>query len=491
MPSIVDYAERGLAVVPFYTIDKRGRCTCPRYLKDKGSCTPGKHPRARKTKTSKGGYWRATSDVKQAQRWLKKWPAMNIGLAMEPGHLIALDVDRRHAADILLATLEQELGTLPETWRIRSGSGDIRSIYRLPADVDMRSVTIDRDGRKLEFIAGPGVGLLIGGIHGGNSTTPPGNPYEDLGGEIAELPDGWIEYLNSLRPIPSSQLHMSLDDGSTLKNVRYSVEPAEADPISLACAYWLWERHCPGAEFPKLGELWHCWMHDDEHPSAFFCVKDGHVLAYCQAERRAHTLAALYARDWGVQALTKAMLPLFYARLRLDSGVAKRPDVPHEEMPPSNPKDFRCLYAGFIEFMQCKWLDRPHEPQAFSTPFAAMWTGLPEARVKELWSHILGAGLVTRSDERVEIPGLKWRAHVYMPAWSEPLENKGETGDAWAERLEAVSNNPETGSSTCLCGCGAEIQQSRGLTRRWASDACRKRGKASNNPETGGREDIS
>jgi hypothetical protein len=194
--------------------------------------------------------------------------------------------------------------------------------------------------------------------------------------------------------------------------VDYSIDVADVDPISLACAYWLWDRHCPGVEFPEFGQLWRCWTHDDEHPSASFFVKDGDVKVRCQAEKKSYALADLYALEWGLTKLTPAQLVLYYARLRLDSGVAQRPEVPHTPLDPSWRANARKLYDGFIEFMECKWLDRGAGAHAFSMDLAAAWPGIPVATVKVLWINLRAAGMIRVEDTTKIGP---YKANLYLP----------------------------------------------------------------------------
>jgi hypothetical protein len=448
--TIVEYAQRRGAVAPFYTIID-GTCNCPSGLKKRGRCRPGKHPIVKKTKGSKGGYYRATRDLKQVQQWFKKWPWANIGLAMEPD-LIAIDPDSRSGGDIVLKELEGELGELPATWAIQSGSGDVRYVFRLP--VSLGSVKVRRDGMELEFIAGPGTGLMIAGIHGGNSATPPGNPYIDLGGEIAELPPAWIDYVRSFS-FPSLK---SYDFGAESEK-GISFDLAKADPVSVAMAYWLWDRHYAGQEFPELGDSWQCWTHDDETPSALFLVKDGRVKIRCMADGKSYALADFYAREWGLETLTPGLLALFDAKLRLDSGAAPRPEVPYDPLGFWYERDDHTLFNTYIDFMACKFLDHEPGPMAFSLALASTLSRLPLEVVRPRWKQFRADGVIIKTGtEKIG----NWPANLYLPQGYE----------------KAPKNSDSVASGDfCQCGCGIEIQQGRGLPRKWASESCRKRGR--------------
>lgn len=83
MDHALDYANRGLWVIPLHT-PRNGGCSCGK--KNCGSV--GKHPR------TKNGLKDATVDEKQIREWWNRWPNANIGIltGRESG-IVVLDVD--------------------------------------------------------------------------------------------------------------------------------------------------------------------------------------------------------------------------------------------------------------------------------------------------------------------------------------------------------------------------------------------------------------
>jgi hypothetical protein len=117
------YAKRGWPVFPCHSI-VNGKCTC-----GKPDCSsPGKHPR------TKNGFKDATTDEATIREWWRKWPNANIGIATgsESG-LFVLDIDPEHGGEQSLQQLKDKYGPLPETARVRTGSGGWHYYFRYPA----------------------------------------------------------------------------------------------------------------------------------------------------------------------------------------------------------------------------------------------------------------------------------------------------------------------------------------------------------------------
>jgi hypothetical protein len=369
--TIVEYAERGWHVAPFHTM-KDGECDCQPYMKRKGLCRAGKHPRVRKTKLSKGGYHRATNDLAQVRAWAKRWPLMNVGLAMEPTHLIALDPDSRNGGDVVLAALEVELGPLPSTWRIQSGSGDVRYVFRLPPEVSLASGKIPRRERELEFIAGPGSGLLIAGTH------KSGNPYIDLGGEVAEIPRAWLDVMVPFSPIPPK------DYSLYVSGERKTEQGREPDPRELHAAQWLWGVLRLGEPFPAIRQPVRCLFHDDgKSPDSGFVVDaKGYMRFHCFHDKQTWGVTELYA---GL--VLKVEIPDMKAlakvrdRLYLASGAVERPVVLRDVLPDKVSADARLVYDDLVEALTANWVSFPRKPVMYMARYGASRLGLTKERV--------------------------------------------------------------------------------------------------------------
>jgi hypothetical protein len=114
LDAALDYARRGLAVVPLHW-PENGGCSC----KNKDKCgTPGKHPRWHKADLEHGVH-SATKDEHIIRRWWARWPKANVGIATgKESSLIVVDIDPRNGGDKSLKRLP---GNLPITPTSRTG----------------------------------------------------------------------------------------------------------------------------------------------------------------------------------------------------------------------------------------------------------------------------------------------------------------------------------------------------------------------------------
>lgn len=119
----LEYAAHGYAVLPIYSL-RNGCCTCQ---EGKDCSNPGKHPRTR------NGVKDATTDTDPIEAWFTKWPKSNIAIrcGAQSGS-VAVDVDPQNGGDQSLATLQAELGTLPECPEARTGGGGSHYFFKYP-----------------------------------------------------------------------------------------------------------------------------------------------------------------------------------------------------------------------------------------------------------------------------------------------------------------------------------------------------------------------
>ena len=119
------YAQRGWRVLPVYSAEDGGRCTCE---KGRECDSPGKHPRTRR------GGKDATTDEGQIKEWWTEWPEANVGIATgEQSGLLVFDVDPRHGGDKSLAGFEAEHGHLPLTPKVSTGGGGCHLYFQYPS----------------------------------------------------------------------------------------------------------------------------------------------------------------------------------------------------------------------------------------------------------------------------------------------------------------------------------------------------------------------
>lgn len=105
LQAALDYAARGLSVVPLHTPMDTG-CSCPR-----PKClTPGKHPRL-----DWKPYQTARAIAEEVRSWWTRWPSANVGIVTGTiSGLCVLDVDPRNGGLETLAALDAHGATMPD-----------------------------------------------------------------------------------------------------------------------------------------------------------------------------------------------------------------------------------------------------------------------------------------------------------------------------------------------------------------------------------------
>lgn len=120
--------DRGCFVVPYHRA-VRGRCTCGKSHKG-DELHIGKHPMLGLSIND------ATTDPRQIREWARQAPVANIGIAVWPSNLLALDADVRETYNGMqsLAEIEMQLPRpLPRTVQDRTPSGGSHFRFERPA----------------------------------------------------------------------------------------------------------------------------------------------------------------------------------------------------------------------------------------------------------------------------------------------------------------------------------------------------------------------
>src|SRR5216683_2586735 len=72
------------------------------------------------------GFYDATADARQIQRWWRQWPDANIGIPTgEATGLVVVDVDPRHGGLDALEKMQCQFEPLPPTRITRTGGGGL------------------------------------------------------------------------------------------------------------------------------------------------------------------------------------------------------------------------------------------------------------------------------------------------------------------------------------------------------------------------------
>jgi len=125
----LDYIDMGWFVLPLHSITESGVCTC----KAGQACTkPGKHPLYH-PKDLRNGANSATRDRGLIETWFdNRWPWANVGVALWPSELMAMDVDPRHGGDESYDRLVDAYGPFSPTLRALTGGGGWHDYYMRP-----------------------------------------------------------------------------------------------------------------------------------------------------------------------------------------------------------------------------------------------------------------------------------------------------------------------------------------------------------------------
>lgn len=108
----------GLKVFPLHGVKDDLTCTCGKADCGKNTC---KHPYA---KTAPNGFLNATHDIEIAAEMFEYRSDLNIGVATgKDSGIIVLDIDDKNNGSISLDKLQEVMGILPSTMRLRTGNG--------------------------------------------------------------------------------------------------------------------------------------------------------------------------------------------------------------------------------------------------------------------------------------------------------------------------------------------------------------------------------
>ena len=173
------YAQRGWPVVPVFTVDQAGRCSCGK----EGCTNQGKHPRAQR------GFRDGTTSPSIIKRHWRQDANVGICTGRSAG-IWVLDVDPQHDGDTSLARLLERHGDLPVTVESRTGRGGRHLYFRYPEDREVRnSVGKIAAGLDVRSDRGGVVAPPSRHISGRRYEWAPGRSPDDV--EVADAP-AWI-----------------------------------------------------------------------------------------------------------------------------------------------------------------------------------------------------------------------------------------------------------------------------------------------------------
>jgi hypothetical protein len=262
------------------------------------------------------GHLDATNDPVELERLFSRRSRLNPALAAAPSGLVIVDTDVRNGGDETLRVLERELGPLPETPRVLSGSGDgsTHLYFLAPEGVPFRPS------------AGPGLDVK----HQGYVLLPEslhenGRVYRhDVGAHlfetpIVDLPESWLAYLRN-RPKPPALPSSGIDAANSLLGHAFAAAGWLGDALPngrrrVRCP-WLLE-HSPERDGTRRGA-------GQDSSTVLLPSAEGRIVggfrclhAHCVARGLRHVLAALPAAAlWaGEQKMRRLNNELALARL--------------------------------------------------------------------------------------------------------------------------------------------------------------------------------
>jgi hypothetical protein len=188
-------AECGFDMHLCHGTKQPGVCTC----RSGAFCTDvGKHPRR------KGWKNLSTRDIGTLREWFNKHPDSNLGIRTGNG-LVVIDVDPKNGGFETLAALEAELGSLPRTHVVKTGSGGLHIFLSVEAKYSHAIESNEgKVGSGVDIRAKGGQVVAAPGIH------KSGNRYEWLvftPGPLSPVPAAWVQRLvevSSKHPRPDA-----------------------------------------------------------------------------------------------------------------------------------------------------------------------------------------------------------------------------------------------------------------------------------------------
>lgn len=189
----VDYVQRGWAVVPLHWITDGGRCSCstgpnPCGDDEEGYKSAGKHPLRKAWST---GAALSTADLYAI--WAEETPQANIGIrtGVISGFFV-LDVDPKSDGFRSLQNLQNEIGVLPTTYVVKTGSGGYHYYFTMP-DFPIRN----NANRELSKRFGPGLDIRGDGgqVVAAGSVNAHGKYIIQVNAPVAAAPAALLELL--------------------------------------------------------------------------------------------------------------------------------------------------------------------------------------------------------------------------------------------------------------------------------------------------------
>jgi len=395
----LDYAGRGLAVIPLATGSKTPAFDLLRALRGSDKTAPLAE--------------RPLSPDEVRVAW-ERDPAANVGVLAEPSRVVIADVDHP-------ARVNGELRHPPTPTFATARPSRYALLFRAPEGLPAR-------------ILKRGWGeLMAAGYH----VMPPSVVVLDGRPQRYE----WIEHLaledfceigrpafEHLPPLPPNLMALlsphatetqdttALEKYTTLEKYFSRVVigsgvlehgvggELDTEPVALALLLRF------GVKVSRLGQPFRCPLHPEKHASAaLWRLRDGKIALHDfhgRATREWIPLPDLYASLAIGQEVELGPGERACWRLRalVDIGILDLPAVDHAELPTGAPMSARALYGGFVYLLGVRRLYDPVAPAAapYSWRFAEHWTGLSRAAVRWASGYLIHRNYltITGQDER-------------------------------------------------------------------------------------------
>lgn len=226
-----DVAEQhGWALFPVHAVIQ-GLCTCGLRIDGDAHSSAGKHPRTR------DGFKSATPHRSQWEAWYAGYDGqLNWGLAtgQVSGNILVIDIDGRHDGYASLAALKAEVGEIPQTLEVSSGSGSPHYYYLVPPSLSVASSNRFRSGIDIKADGGyviiPPASHASGGFYEWRSLQPIADIPPRLLSIITEKTTDAGQYDGAIFGLSDAQLLNGMHEGQ------------RDEYIFKACCRWF-ERH--------------------------------------------------------------------------------------------------------------------------------------------------------------------------------------------------------------------------------------------------------